>query len=96
MVQTVYDYLDYSIDLPSPQFDTETSPYPKNNKKKAKKIKKSKQFQATKSEENDDSSEMKYKCTICGRCFKKGWNLKEHIQRHSNTRPYRCSLCGKG
>lgn len=107
MVQIVYDCPDYyANEMPSPRVSASelTIDNTMGKKKVKKKVKKNKIFNEEKSnplqtnenDENDDlMDEMKYKCSECGRRFKKGWNLKEHMQRHSDLRPFACWLCHK-
>lgn len=33
------------------------------------------------------------KCPLCGKTFLNSINLKEHYLIHSNSKPYRCSIC---
>lgn len=89
MVQTVYDFPDYSIESPSPQVDTKASSCPKQ-KKKVKKIKKSNPPKSNRTEANG-LDEAVHKCPECGRSFQRRWNLTDHMQIHSEVgNPIRC------
>lgn len=95
MVQIVYDCPDYSNNLPSP---VQPSTKPSKTRKKKKKSKRAtKNVNPLESNENEAHSiyGTQHQCTICNRCFSSGWNLREHIERHSDDRPYECWLCQK-
>ena len=34
-------------------------------------------------------------CEVCGKVFKKSYNLKVHMQKHTGSRNFACALCGK-
>lgn len=36
-----------------------------------------------------------YECEKCGKKFKQGQTLNDHMKRHYNLRNFACSLCGK-
>jgi DNA-directed RNA polymerase subunit RPC12/RpoP len=37
----------------------------------------------------------KYTCSECGKSFKKGYNLKQHLLIHLGEKPYKCPSCSK-
>lgn len=47
--------------------------------------------------ETNELGQTVHKCPVCKKCFRKRWNLMEHLQRHLNvrSRPFQCSLCSK-
>lgn len=93
MVQIIYDCPDFSNNLQSSQ------PSTKSFKTSQKKSKKTKNVNPLESNENETEANAIYgaqhQCPICNRTFSSGWNLKEHIERHSDDRPYKCWLCHK-
>lgn len=97
MLQMVYDGPKYSNEFPSmsPQTDAKSSPHSKD-KRKIRKTKKANPLQSKERDERHELDQLNNKCTICERSFKKAWNLKEHVQRHSIDRPFKCWLCHKG
>ncbi|XP_029555761.1 zinc finger protein 2 isoform X2 [Salmo trutta] len=51
-------------------------------------------------------SDKTFTCQICGKCFKRNWDLKRHMKNkihmrkvlmvsHNTEKPYRCHVCGK-
>lgn len=82
MVQSVYDCA--SRDSPSPHIDAHSI------QKEARRLK---QSESNETEANDTDG--KHMCPECDRCFSSAWNLKEHIERHSDDNPYHCWLCNK-
>ncbi|XP_043230782.1 zinc finger protein 628-like [Amphibalanus amphitrite] len=36
-----------------------------------------------------------FRCSVCGRDFPNGFNLRRHLLIHSGERPFGCDLCGK-
>lgn len=52
-------------------------------------------------DEFDGSSECQdghiegHTCEICGRAFKKRYDLKRHERMHTGVKPYSCSVCFK-
>ncbi|XP_037079656.1 zinc finger protein 19-like [Pollicipes pollicipes] len=36
-----------------------------------------------------------FRCSVCGRDFPNGFNLRRHLLVHSGERPFGCDLCGK-
>lgn len=85
---------DYSNSLQSPPPSTNS---PKKSPKKKKKCKKSENVNPLESNEDEAMAQYgtQHQCPECGRCFSSGWNLREHIERHSDDRPYTCWLCHK-
>lgn len=46
--------------------------------------------------ENKKTKDLKYVCDYCGKQFQRHKGLfKNHIARHANTKPYKCSHCQK-
>lgn len=41
----------------------------------------------------DDSNEMEYKCTICGKVFNRYSKLEAHMKTHDSDITFRCSSC---
>ena len=41
----------------------------------------------------DKSGEKRHHCEICNKSFQKKWNLKVHMQSHTDERLYKCTLC---
>lgn len=39
---------------------------------------------------------IKHNCNICGKEFKHGKSLRNHLYLHTDIMPYRCSVCGYG
>lgn len=97
IVQIACDCPDYPNGLQSPQPSTK---YPKKSPKMKKKKQKKKSENVNPLESNEDEATAvqygtQHKCPVCNRCFSSGWNLREHIERHSDDRPYECWLCHK-
>ncbi|KAI8906095.1 hypothetical protein DFJ77DRAFT_435193 [Powellomyces hirtus] len=42
-----------------------------------------------------DEANQCFKC-VCGKLFKKLYNLKNHYKMHSTDKPYICSVCQRG
>lgn len=35
------------------------------------------------------------KCTVCGKEFRKNFDLQQHIRSHTGERPFQCVVCGR-
>lgn len=87
---------DYLNGLQSPPPNTKSSKTSVQKKKK-KEFKRSESVNPLESNESEAPAQYKtqHKCQFCDRCFASGWNLRQHIERHSDDRPYKCWLCHK-
>jgi uncharacterized Zn-finger protein len=36
-----------------------------------------------------------FKCTICGKNFRRNFQFKRHLKSHENKREFKCKVCGK-
>eukprot|EP01084_Bolivina_argentea_P283203 484981_1 len=36
-----------------------------------------------------------YKCYLCHKVFRDGFNLRVHLRKHTNERPFKCNKCNK-
>jgi uncharacterized Zn-finger protein len=36
-----------------------------------------------------------FKCTICGKNFRRNYQFKRHLKSHENKREFKCKVCGK-
>ncbi|XP_026005038.1 zinc finger protein with KRAB and SCAN domains 8-like [Astatotilapia calliptera] len=43
-----------------------------------------------------DPDEKPYPCKICGKHFRKRFNLEIHMRAHTGEKPFSCNVCGKG
>ncbi|CAI5676901.1 unnamed protein product [Oreochromis niloticus] len=43
-----------------------------------------------------DPDEKPYPCEICGKHFRKRFNLEIHMRAHTGEKPFSCNVCGKG
>ncbi|XP_066254728.1 zinc finger protein 878-like isoform X39 [Euwallacea similis] len=43
--------------------------------------------------DNVHSTEMSTVCEVCGKGFKKGWDFKKHLEKHSEEEKFKCSKC---
>ena len=43
----------------------------------------------------NSSSFCSHTCSVCGKGFKKAFNLKQHVRIHTNEKPLKCAHCEK-
>ena len=45
--------------------------------------------------ERGETNEKSLDCKLCGKCFRRIWDLRRHERVHNGEKPYECKLCNK-
>lgn len=94
MVQLIADSIKVELNEPIPENLNSNEKEIKTSSAQIKNSENQIDFGSIETEKNE-LGETVHKCPVCFKCFRKRWNLMEHLQRHSQKRPYKCWLCAK-